>query len=448
MNETLNESRPNDDDRALSNPSRTMKVFRGPWTEERGKWWTYTDTADEYVSETKSIHGFYDFKDQQWSYALAHVPRDAVIVVREREDNQGPNSRKLQSVSTGLSLCTQTTAADRSSTFSSLAGLIESTPKPIIAASYSLPKAMIAIVQLGFAVVTLYQSSGKELDYYGYAAFGPTVIPYALMSFVNLIGNMLAPDYHALYFVGSDVMDEAIRRGALFDGVVGRLVQDTGASTATAEVSRTTAGKGNEKGKCATFSYTDETERKAFAAIVIDYSTPFSLPMKQRRKLIANLIETTYRDLSPSIFIPSCSKFQRHGKYTYPKDANSTQMTIEGSFSFSNLQYSGWRQLVSFIYGIVVLSIIGGLTRFRHGVATIGQLDWILHWYIFGAVYSGFGIEDFILFQKRPEPDMGPPRKWLGLLVALPLLCFGIPAIGGFVVVVRMLYQYGTCSLD
>jgi hypothetical protein len=107
---------------------------------------------------------------------------------------------------------------------SSLAGLIENTPKPVIAASYSLPKAMIAIFQLGFAMWTLYQSKGRQLDYYGYAAFGPTVIPYALMSFVNLLGNMLVPDYNALYLIGSDVMDEAIRRGARFDGVVGRLV--------------------------------------------------------------------------------------------------------------------------------------------------------------------------------------------------------------------------------
>jgi hypothetical protein len=405
----------------------------------------YTDTADEYVSATKTIHGFYDFKDQQWSYALAHVPRDAVIAVREGEDNQDPSPRRLESASTGLSLLTQTTAGDRSSTVSSLAGLIENTPKPIIAASYSLPKAIIAIFQLAFAMGTLYQSRGRQLDYYGYTAFGLTVIPYALMSFVNLLGNMLVPDYHALYLIGSDVMDEAIRRGARFDGVVGRLVQDTGASTATAEVVSTATG--NARGESVTFSYHDETEHKTFPATVIDYSTP-SLPMKKRRKLVTDLIETTYRDLSPSIFIPSCSKFLRHRQYTYPKRANCTQMTIEGSFTFSWMGYSAWRNLICFIDAIVVLAIISGLTKFRAGNSTIPQRVWILHWCISGAVYSGFGIEDMINFQRRPEPDMGPPNNWWGLLIALPLLCYGIPSLGGFVVVVQMLYQYGTCSFN
>jgi len=440
----LNESRPKDDNNPPSNPSRTLKVFRGPWTEERARWWTYTDTADEYVSTTKTIHGFYDFKDQQWSYALAHVPRDAVIAVREGEDNQYPSPGKLESASTGVSLLTQTKTGDRSSTVSSLAGLTENKPKTVIAASYSLPKAMVAIVQLGFAVMTLYKSSGTQLDYYGYAAFGLTAIPYALMSFVNLLGNMLVPDYHSLYLIGSDVMDEAIRRGARFDGVVGRLVQDTGASTATVEVISTATE--NEKGESVTFSYHDETEHKIFPATVIDYSTP-SLPMKKRRKLVTDLIETAYRDLSPSIFIPSCSKFLRHRQYTYPNHANCTQMTVEGSFTFSRTNYSPWRNLISFINAIVVLAIIGGITQFKARNSTNAQLNWMLRWYIYGAFYSGFGIEDFIAFQRRPEPDMGPPNNWWGLLVALPLLCFGAPALGGFVIVVQMLYQYGTCSL-
>jgi hypothetical protein len=405
----------------------------------------YTDTADEYVSATKTIHGFYDFKDQQWSYALAHVPRDAVIAVREGEDNQDPSPRRLESASAGLSLLTQTTAGDRRSTVSSLAGLIESTPRPVIAASYSLPKAMIAIVQLSYAVVTLYQSFGRQLDYYGYAAFGLTVFPYALMSFVNLLSNMLTPDYYALYLIGSDVMDEAIRRGARFDGVVGRLVQDTGASAATAEVVSTATG--NAKGESVTFSYHDETEHKTFPATVIDYSTP-SLPMKKRRKLVTDLIETTYRDLSPSIFIPSCSKFLRHRQYTYPKRANCTQMTIEGSFTFSWMGYSAWRNLICLIDAIVVLAFIGGLTKFRAGNSTNPQRSWILNWYISGAVYSGFGIEDAINFQRRPEPDMGPPNNWWGLLMALLLLYSGVATFGGFVVVVKMLYQYGTCSFN
>ena len=46
------------------------------------------------------------------------------------------------------------------------------------------------------------------------------------MSFVNLIANMVTPDYPALFMVRSEVMEEAEKRGYKFDGTVGRLDVD------------------------------------------------------------------------------------------------------------------------------------------------------------------------------------------------------------------------------
>ena len=82
---------------------------------------------------------------------------------------------------------------------------------------------MASLTQLAFACVTLYRARGDQIDRFGYAAFGLTVIPYAIMSFVNFIANILVPEYSALYMVHSDIMDEAEARGAKFDGAVGRL---------------------------------------------------------------------------------------------------------------------------------------------------------------------------------------------------------------------------------
>lgn len=435
---------PEDNVEPMANPTRMLKVYRGPWTEEQAKYWTYTDSADEYVSPSKIIHGFYDFADQGWSYALAHVPRDAVIAVHDRAEQTTP--RRLESATTGFSLTTQSTAYERSEATGIRAQLFEDKPTPVIAASYSLPKGMIAVVQLGFAVSTLYQSSGSQLDYYGYVAFGITVVPYALMSLVNLLGNILTPDYHALYLVGSDVMDEAIRRGARFDGVVGRLVEDTSSSTAVAEV--LPWKEESEKHDTVELSFHNESSCKEFPATVIDYSTPSSLPLKKRRKLISELLDKTYRDLSPSIFIPSCSKFLRHKQHKYPTNMNRTQMTFQGSFSLSSMEFSGWRTLICFINAGLVFSIIGAVTRFSSGQATNAQINWILHWYIFGTVYSGYGFEDAITAVRLPEYDQGPPSKVWSLLVAAPLLLYGIPAFGGFVVVTQMLHQFGTCTIN
>ena len=210
---------------------------------------------------------------------LAHVPRDALIEVREDPGDLDP--RCLESAAKGLSQFTE--SASIRGSMSLYGRPIKQTPSsPVIGASYSIPKAVIAIAQLIYAVVTLYQSCGNQIDTFGYSAFGLTVIPYALMSLVNLIGNLVTPEYHALHLVASDVMYEAIRRGACFDGVVGRLVPDTEDAPATAKVlsanahegSRDSLTDGDEEKNGITISYCDTDRRDIFPASIVDYSSP------------------------------------------------------------------------------------------------------------------------------------------------------------------------------
>ena len=59
-----------------------------------------------------------------------------------------------------------------------------------------------------------------------YGAYQLTLIPYALMSLVNIVSGFLAPSYPAVYMVESTVMKEARKRGGVFDGVVGLLDED------------------------------------------------------------------------------------------------------------------------------------------------------------------------------------------------------------------------------
>lgn len=417
---------------------RTLKVYKGPWADERGRYWTYTDTAEQYVHPSKTIHGLYDFKDQSWSYALAHVPRDAMVSVVENPNNITPC--RLEATGTGISKRSSITAVE------GLPGC--ETPKsPIIAASYSIPKAVIAMLQLGYAIMTLYQSRGNQIQHYGYGAFALTVVPYAFMSLINLFGNMLTPSYQALYLVGSDVMDEARRRGARFDGVVGRLVQDSDGKSGTSEV---VSGTEEEKKSRVDFSYTDASISKTFSVSVVDYSSP-PLPKYQRRKYVKENIEATAEDASACVFVPSCSEFRRINQYKYPTNINRTQMTPQGTFTFSRQGHDvDWRTLTCFINAGIILGIFGGVTGFQGGEATQSQLGWILHWYIFGAVFSGFGFGDILLAQAWPEPDMGQPSKWdLSMLLQLcVLLVYGIPAIGGFVTVIQMLFEWGTCTFN
>ena len=81
--------------------------------------------------------------------------------------------------------------------------------------------------QLAFAVTTIYRTRGDQTKQYGYAAFGLTVTQYALMSLINLLGNLICPQYPALYLVRSKEMDEALQDPkAIFEGYVGELVDD------------------------------------------------------------------------------------------------------------------------------------------------------------------------------------------------------------------------------
>jgi len=63
------------------------------------------------------------------------------------------------------------------------------------------------------------------VEEYGYAAFGLTVIPYAIMSIINLTANILTPEYPTLFMVQSDAMHELQQEQyGDFDGTVGTIV--------------------------------------------------------------------------------------------------------------------------------------------------------------------------------------------------------------------------------
>ena len=94
-----------------------------------------------------------------------------------------------------------------------------------LCSSYNVPKAIIAIIQTIYASITLYRARGDQIQRYGYAAFGLTVLPYLIMSIMNLLATSLLPDYSTLYIVRSLELDEAITAGAQVDGAVGRIVQ-------------------------------------------------------------------------------------------------------------------------------------------------------------------------------------------------------------------------------
>ena len=73
-----------------------------------------------------------------------------------------------------------------------------------ISQDYSITKCAIALGQTLYAISTLYNTRDSQIQTFGYAAFGFTVIPYAFMFILNLIGNLMCPEYPCMYVVESD----------------------------------------------------------------------------------------------------------------------------------------------------------------------------------------------------------------------------------------------------
>ncbi|KAF2994280.1 hypothetical protein E8E13_003099 [Curvularia kusanoi] len=98
--------------------------------------------------------------------------------------------------------------------------------KMTICSDWSILKVIISMAQLLFAVATLYRTRGDQVNQFGFAAFGLTVIQYALMAFINLVGNLMRAQHPAVYLIQTKTMLLAQQEGAVIEGVVGILRGD------------------------------------------------------------------------------------------------------------------------------------------------------------------------------------------------------------------------------
>lgn len=81
----------------------------------------------------------------------------------------------------------------------------------VISNSYGVVKAFTGMVQIVSSLYTLYTAYGQQIERYGYAAFGFTVLPYTIMSILNVCANLVEASYDCLFLVRSDVMVRPLR---------------------------------------------------------------------------------------------------------------------------------------------------------------------------------------------------------------------------------------------
>lgn len=266
-----------------------------------------------------------------------------------------------------------------------------------LSASYNFYKTSIALFQTIYASLTLFQTRGDQINRFGYAAFGLTVVPYLIMSLVNLLGNILTPDYPSVYLVGSDVMVEAARRTqGRFEGMVGQFTERHDPDTIDASFQVDDSGK--------------------TSLTVLSSHPPSSVPSWQ-----------------------NVSSHQVKGYNASPPDFIVPGTPAVGDFSQRWSQR--WRIFGCCLLVVsLVVGVVGGLSRFRKGSSTLAQRIWTMVWL---CLAIGIGTLPYLYVTMQ---DLEDDAARANVFLLLVLLVYSVPGIGGFVVVGQMIQAYGTCS--
>lgn len=70
-----------------------------------------------------------------------------------------------------------------------------------LSSNYSILKPVAALIQVIYGSFEIYRASRQQLGKFGYAAYSLSVIPYIIMSVVNLLASMCEPQYPSMFLV-------------------------------------------------------------------------------------------------------------------------------------------------------------------------------------------------------------------------------------------------------
>ena len=340
---------------------------------------------------------------------------------------------------------------------------------------YSASKGLIAVIQLVFASYTVYRTKGDQLSRYGYAAFGLTVAPYLIMSFVNLLSSLLTPDYSHMYLVSSDVMEEARNHGGHFEGEIGHL--DT-------QQQRQPANDPDAPEQLLTISVRFH--------VANDYAVSMELPAIDDQHTavaafgepgpggfytviwarvdgrvdpkVAKLQSRSRNRFNPIHTVIYFFKYLRkemrsHGSGPFPsltlvrealrdvidrKDQSNLAIPSTSQPLRRQDQRGDYLRTIALIFGSIwigcmSLIVVGSLSHFHQGSSTHAQRAWTMSWLAAGIFIGPISY----LFPTYTSLLVKDPAE--GILYKLGLLLYAAPAIGGFVVVNQMLWDYGRC---
>ena len=292
-----------------------------------------------------------------------------------------------------------------------------------VTSSSNLSKTLVALIQLISGATTLFRTRGDETTRYGYAAFGLTVIPYMVMSLINLTGSFLTPHYESLYLVHSPELEEARSRGGVFDGTIGKILpSDRVPGLGSTKVA---IFESDVTGTMATVTTTTSTDYPSHAQTTpkldsrvsrqsqkLAHPSQSDVSSGHHGRVVSFEIVPRQTDHAAKIIVPRCTPYQQSGPSRWGHGKNLF--------------------LIGCLFQAIPYLVIAGLTRFHAGESTRAQRIWTMLWLTFGVVF-GWAMTAFDHLE----------HNYVGVYCVLLLLA--APAVGGYVAVCRMLKAYGYC---
>ena len=334
-----------------------------------------------------------------------------------------------------------------------------------ISRSQSLLKMTISVAQLTVSCITLYRTRGPQLDRYGYAAFGLSVFPYAFMSLVNLICIGTVGEYPCLLLLRTTILDEVKRRDVRISGEVGILKKvvdgasaDKGGPAAAGNTKYTAAWLQTEgDGKVLSVKVNGTTKKVK----LVDYNEEADVVF--RVDSITNQehceIHLPHRPLRfkppflPPITLSSppirrlVKRIKRSASTSNRQTTNRAILLIKQLIAYIIIPLIMITPVLSFFLPYLLIFI---LTKFNKRESTLAERAWMMSWLSASQaiVLDMIGISqvdpNFIFLSNKESLT-----AWISffLFFLLPLILLITPVIGGFVMVGKMLLEFGNCSL-
>ena len=323
-------------------------------------------------------------------------------------------------------------------------------------------KGLASVAQLIFSSITLYKARGSQLQRYGYAAFGLSVFPYTLMTFVNLVFLTVVGEYSTIFILRTAILDEAKQCGGAISGEIGTLPKSPArARRVIINKNKNCNLNGMEIGNDGEDRHVTPLPKVNYLKMTTTGTPPEAkdigtggegkdgsrLRRKKRKEdpavfLSGPLVAANIRVEDDGVLVITMKG--RTGRFKLIEADDDDPLTFHFHVStLTNQEKVPNREVepeaVLVIYSlfacilIIPYIFISVLTGFRNGDSTHAQRGWMMSWLVFNQILSVFGFGCF-------TNDISTP-----LAVTIG---YSAPAIGGFVMVGRMILEFGTCSLS